>query len=231
MSWIWNFGNGSEDLATSVGWALYIFPADGTYPVTVTLTVTDNAGGSDSASMTLEISHPQTVGDPPVAGFSFTTTDLTADFTDASTDDGTISWSWDFADGNSSTAQNPSHAYGSAGSYDVTLTVIDNDNNSNNITKTVAVTAPPPPPGSFTLSTSPYKVKGVQHVALEWTGANGATVVISREGVPLTLDPSDPVEDGNYDDNINQKGGGSYTYQVCILDAPDVCSNLALAVF
>ncbi len=38
--------------------------------------------------------------------------------------EGTItSWSWDFGDGTTSSAAVPSHAYGSAGSFDVTLTV------------------------------------------------------------------------------------------------------------
>ncbi len=47
---------------------------------------------------------------------------MTVDFTDQST--GTVtSWSWDFVDGGSSTLQNPSHTYGAAGTYAVTLTV------------------------------------------------------------------------------------------------------------
>ena len=47
---------------------------------------------------------------------------LTVEFTDQST--GTISgWSWDFGDGGTSAAQNPSHAYRSVGSFTVSLTV------------------------------------------------------------------------------------------------------------
>jgi len=34
-------------------------------------------------------------------------------------------WTWDFGDGNSSGAQNPSHLYNSAGNYEITLTVAD----------------------------------------------------------------------------------------------------------
>ena len=65
---------------------------------------------------------------PPVANFTFTTSGLTANFTDTSTDsDGTIaSRSWTFGDGGTSTATNPSHTYAANGTYTVTLTVTDN---------------------------------------------------------------------------------------------------------
>ena len=65
---------------------------------------------------------------PPVANFTFTTSGLTANFTDTSTDsDGTItSRSWTFGDGGTSTATNPSHTYAAGGTYTVTLTVTDN---------------------------------------------------------------------------------------------------------
>ncbi len=66
---------------------------------------------------------------PPVANFSFTASGLTASFTGTSTDsDGTItSRSWDFGDGGTSTATNPSHTYAAAGTYNVALTVTDDD--------------------------------------------------------------------------------------------------------
>lgn len=70
---------------------------------------------------------PFTVGATgPVADFSGSPTSgcapLLVDFTDLSTGNVT-SWSWDFGDGNVSSAQNPSNSYASAGTYTVSLTV------------------------------------------------------------------------------------------------------------
>jgi PKD repeat protein len=53
----------------------------------------------------------------PVSG----TAPLSVSFSDLSTGSPT-SWSWNFGDGGSSTAQNPSHVYAAAGTYNVTLT-------------------------------------------------------------------------------------------------------------
>ncbi len=80
---------------------------------------------------------------PPVANFTFTTSALTASFTDTSTDsDGTIaSRSWNFGDSTTSTATNPSKTYAAAGTYTVTLTVTDNGSATNTRTSSVTVTA------------------------------------------------------------------------------------------
>ncbi|HZP67818.1 MAG TPA: PKD domain-containing protein, partial [Rudaea sp.] len=66
-------------------------------------------------------------GGTPSANFTFTTSGLTANFTDTSTDSGgTIgSHSWTFGDGGTSTAANPSHTYAAAGTYSVAETVTD----------------------------------------------------------------------------------------------------------
>ncbi|MFY2765493.1 S8 family serine peptidase [Arenimonas sp. MALMAid1274] len=80
---------------------------------------------------------------PPVASFTFTTSGLTASFTDGSTDsNGTIaSRSWNFGDGTTSTATNPSKTYSAAGTYTVTLTVTDNGGATNTTTRSVTVSS------------------------------------------------------------------------------------------
>jgi PKD repeat protein len=75
------------------------------------------------------------------ANFTYTTDNLTVDFTDTSTDDGTITdWEWDFGDGATSTEQNPSHTYPASGTYLVTLNVTDDEDNTDVVSKEVTVT-------------------------------------------------------------------------------------------
>lgn len=65
----------------------------------------------------------------PVANFSASTSGMTVTFTDMSSDsDGSIvSYNWDFGDGTTSTAANPSKTYAGKGLYNVVLTVTDDD--------------------------------------------------------------------------------------------------------
>ncbi len=115
-SWDWDFGDGGTSTAQNPS---HEYASAGTY--TVSLTVTGDCG-SDTETKTDYI----TVGETLVADFSGSPTSgcapLTVTFTDQSTGEVT-SWDWDFGDGGTSTAQNPSHQYASAGDYTVTLTV------------------------------------------------------------------------------------------------------------
>ncbi len=98
-----------------------------------------------------DISHPivnggggGTGGGTPSAGFTFTTSNLTANFTDTSTDSGgTIgSHSWNFGDGSTSSATNPSHTYSAAGTFSVTETVTDSGNGTtSSVTHSVTVSS------------------------------------------------------------------------------------------
>jgi subtilisin family serine protease len=85
---------------------------------------------------------------------------------------------------------------------------------------------PPPPPSGFTLSASGYKVRGVQHASLSWTGTSASSIDVYRDGVKIVT----TANDGSHDDNINRKGGGSYTYKVCEATTT-ICSNNATVTF
>ena len=84
----------------------------------------DAAGNASGESSPLLV---VTDNEPPSASFSWSAKVLNVDFTDSSIDsDGNIvTWFWDLGDKNSSTLQNPSHSFTSAGTYNVTLTVTD----------------------------------------------------------------------------------------------------------
>lgn len=92
-----------------------------------------------------------------------------------------------------------------------------------------------PPPGVFTLTATGFKVKGVQHADLDWTGApSNATFEVIRDGIVInSVSGTDDNGIGAYSDNIGQKGGGvSYIYQVCETETNTVnCSDEATVAF
>lgn len=163
---------------------------------------------------------------PPTADFTFTTSGLTVDFTDQSTDsDGSVvSWDWDFGDGNTSTEQNPSHTYGADGTYTVSLTVTDDDGATGSTSQDVTVSDGTS--DGITLTATGFKVRGLQKADLEWSGATGTDVEIYRDGNLIAT----TANDGFFTDDINNRGGGSYTYQVCEVGGSP-CSNEATVTF
>ncbi len=76
----------------------------------------------------------------PVAGFSYTATELEVTFTNSSTD--ATGYSWDFGDGNSSTVASPVHTYAEAGTYSVILTA-SNGSLSDQTTQSIMVELDP----------------------------------------------------------------------------------------
>jgi len=149
-NWDWDFGDGNSSTAQN---PTHTYNAAGTYSVTLT---SSNSCGSDSETKTDYITVNEPPCDTPVADFSGTPTSgdapLEVSFTDNSTNSPT-SWDWDFGDGGSSTAQNPTHIYNTAGTYTVTMTAT-NSCGSDTETKTdyITVNEPPcdPPVAAFT---------------------------------------------------------------------------------
>lgn len=114
-SWQWDFGDGSP--VSNAQNPTHTYAAVGTY--TVELIAMAGNGCSDT------ISFPITVTPIPTADFSFInvcTQDITA-FTDLSLGS-PDTWFWNFGDGTTDNTNNPnpSHAYTTAGTYNVTLT-------------------------------------------------------------------------------------------------------------
>lgn len=146
-SWSWNFGDGGSSTSQNPS---HQYTSSGTY--TVTLTVT-GPGGSDDEIKSNYITVNPCVN--PVAGFSGNPTSgdypLDVTFTNSST--GATSYSWNFGDGGTSTAANPTHQYTSAGTYTVTLTATNACGSDDEIkTGYITVTTPPcdPPIADFT---------------------------------------------------------------------------------
>ncbi len=118
VGWEWNFGNSSTSLAQNPPTISYTDP--GSYNVSLTVEGINGCRNTDTEIVT--------VNESPVADFMVNDVCIGSEgsFTDLSTSAGgdpIIDWEWDFGDGNTSTAQNPTHTYAIPGNYLITLTV------------------------------------------------------------------------------------------------------------
>ena len=163
---------------------------------------------------------------PPNANFSFNCTYLSCNFTNASSDsDGSIvTRAWTFGDGGTSSANNPSHNFASAGTYSVRLIVTDNDGDSDSITRNVSV-ASEPAPAEFVLSIAPLDIGGRNYAELTWSGGETSRVDIYRNGSRIRSSSND----GYYRDNL-RRDTGTFTYRICEQNR-NVCSNDAVINF
>ncbi len=110
VTFFWDFGDGNH---STMGNTTHTFVNDGTY--NITLTVTSDLGCVNSHT----INNMITVYPKPTANFFYITNDLTADFTNTSTNSN-ISY-WNFGDGNNSSETDPEHIYSNYNTYNVQL--------------------------------------------------------------------------------------------------------------
>jgi hypothetical protein len=85
-------------------------------------------------------------------------------------------------------------------------------------------------PAGLVLSGNGYKQKGQQKVQLDWTGGGSSTAFDVFRDNFVTPIHATSVDTSDYLDPINTKGGGSYTYRVCVAMTPN-CSNDINIVF
>jgi chitodextrinase len=133
-----------------------------------------------------------------------------------------VTYSWDFGDGSAATGPLVSHTYSESGEFAVTLTVTDDVGSNGQQVIPVAVTGA----DALVLSVTGYKVKGRQRVDLLWSGSSTPGIDVYRDGALLAAS----VTGNSYTDNINIKGGGSYSYKVCE-SATTTCSADSTVTF
>ena len=139
-SWYWDFGDGSTSTSQH---PTHLYTTDSTYNVQLTVT--------DSSSCASDTIISTSIFSLPVAKFGYVRSGLTVVFSDSSINAG--SWFWVFGDGNTSTQQNDSNVYTSAGSYVVCLAVTDSNGCYNITCDTITVTTSI---GEFNLSDQIY---------------------------------------------------------------------------
>lgn len=147
-TWEWHFGDGDSSADQN---PVHIYDNPGIYDVSLTVA---NEGGNNTLTVPGYI---QVSSGDPIADFTATPMSgivpLAVHFTDLS-ETGITSWLWDFGDLQSSSEQNPTHTYNTAGTFSVTLT-ITNATGTGNTTKANYITVTiEPPEAVFTSNTT-----------------------------------------------------------------------------
>ena len=116
-------------------------------------------------------------------------------------------WYWDFVDGDSSTAQNTTHHFDTAGTYTVTLNVIDSDSPPTTASQSYNVTVDEKPTADAGSDQSISSCGGAEAIGGSPTGSGG-TPPYSYNWTPTTGldDPTSP--------NPTASAGGDYTVRV-----------------
>ncbi len=120
------------------------------------------------------------------AAFTFTNVGSTFTFTNGSTGNGTLTYSWNFGDASTSTLANPVHTYASPGTYIVCLTTTNVNSNGDVCTSTTCITIVVPNPcnvvAGFTYTVAcKYKVTftntstGTGPLTYNWLFDDGST--------------------------------------------------------
>jgi len=186
LSRTWNFGDTGTSTATSPS---HQYISAGTYTVSL---IVSNGTGTNTLTRTGYV-----VVKPPVPVADFTANPvygampLTVQFADASSNVPS-SWAWTFGDGGSSTLQNPSHAYASAGTYSVSLNAT-NAGGSNTVTKTGYILVTNPVSGGGTVYLNSNKAAYVEAGGALQFHVTDLYSIITVNGVDYPLNQGDTV--------------------------------------
>ena len=147
-SWEWDFGDGNTSTEQH---PIHVYQSAGTF--TVKLKVSDRCQLTDIMEKADAVQVDTQQGPRAIFDFELESgcMPLKATFTDGSTPGSSpiSSHQWDFGDGNSSSAQNPTHEYKTSGNYTAALTVTDDSGLTNSAEKTVIIPESQPPIANF----------------------------------------------------------------------------------
>jgi PKD repeat protein len=181
ISWFWSFGDGSTSTIQN---PVHGYQNPGNYSVTL---VASNLYGSNTVLKTNYI-HVYSI---PAVDFYGVPTSGTAPLSVAFYDTslGNITgWQWRFGDGSTSTVQNPSHSYATAGNYSVRLIASNPIGvSTTNKTKYIQVYSAPtagcygtPTTGLAPLAVQFYDISFGNATSWSWTFGDGSTSTIQN---------------------------------------------------
>lgn len=145
--WLWDYGDGTKETKTTGDPVQHSYSASGDYNVTLIVETDAGCQSSPLAPLTIHINKT------PDASFVFSALNCETQaiqFTDRSVANEGVAtkWSWDFGDGITSTDQNPSHAFATAGKYTVKL-IVETDKGCPSTIFSTEVTVNPLPKVNF----------------------------------------------------------------------------------
>ncbi|TRZ75590.1 MAG: PKD domain-containing protein, partial [Bacteroidetes bacterium] len=213
--WRWNFGDpgsGGNNNSNQQS-PVHSFSSASTFHVQLIALNADGCSDTTTQDVIINAS--------PTADFTVTNVcqGNPAAFTDASSGGTIVSWSWNFGDGGTSTAQNPTYTYGNPGNYNVILTVTESNGCVGTKAKLIQVFGTPVPQFTFSPPTSStHSVQFTDHSTTAhgsihdwyWDFGDGSTVHI--------VFPASQ--------NVKHKyaGGGIYNVTLAITTT-DSCNN------
>ena len=182
LTYTWDFGDSSglitiDDVAT----VNHTYQDNGNY--TITLTITDDDGGETSQTLDVVVNNVSPVIDEIIGSNNVNEGEevsYSAIVSDVESD--TLTYSWDFGDGNSTTGENVTHTFADNGNYTITLTVTDDDGGVTSQTLDVVVNTINP--GQIT------KLKFVQNQLKSKIYEDGVEVefISGSQNLPLSND-------------------------------------------
>jgi len=204
--WTWDFGDGNGSTQEN---PFHLYGTAGTF--NVQLVVENTFGCIDS------ITNPVIVEPLPVAGFTAQIQACVGEvvpFPNTST--GAVGFNWDFGDGNSSTQQNPNHAYATGDTFTVELIVNTSFGCADTISQTIVVDTIPVPDfvadtvcvGDFTTFTDQ---SSMTVNTWDWDFGDGNTSNLQNPTHPYAT-------------------AGNYNVQLTITDGPGCQDSITLPV-
>ncbi len=207
----WDFGDGSTSSDQNPA---YTFSAAGDYPVI--LSVTDNNNEQDTAYLNISVSQQvvamqATANASPASGTVPFLVNFTADATGGVSP---YTYSWDFGDGSSSSEQNPTHTYTSAGDYTALLTVTDSLANEASASVNIRAAENIPP---LEISANATPSSGIAPLAVSFTGNASGGV----EPYTYSWDFGDGSSSTLQNPSHTYSQSGNFTAKLTVIDNQD----------